>query len=46
MGSEEVGLDEWLFETVIANYEGAETAVMMEDGLTDWLSYSYIRYSA
>ena len=30
------GVEEWLVETVIGLYEGAETAVKTADGTTDW----------
>ena len=30
------GVEEWLVETTMAMYEGAETAVRTEHGLTDW----------
>ena len=29
-------MEEWLVETVMAMYEGAETAVRARDGITDW----------
>ena len=30
------GVEEWLVETLLAMYEGAETAVRTGDGITDW----------
>ena len=32
---EGIGVEEWLVETVMALYEGAETAVIIADGKTD-----------
>ena len=33
---QKAGVEEWLVETTMATYEGAETAVRTEHGLTDW----------